>query len=266
MNSHPLPTQLIQELPQAGHIAVLTGAGISAESGVPTFRDAQTGLWARYDPTELASPQAFRRNPRLVWEWYAWRRELVAKAEPNPGHLALAQLEAYFTAHSGRFTLITQNVDGLHQRAGSRNVIELHGNINRTKCFEEEIIVETWSPTDDVPPPCPYCGGYLRPDVVWFGENLPAAALVAASTAAQTCDVFLSIGTSGLVQPAASLPYLALRHGAVVVEINPDETPLTTQATFVLNGPAGQVLPNLWQVLTLGSIWIPGSRLLRLIA
>ncbi|MCK6627411.1 MAG: NAD-dependent deacylase [Anaerolineae bacterium] len=253
MNSHPLPAQLIDELRQAGHIAVLTGAGISAESGVPTFRDAQTGLWARYSPEELATPQAFHRNPRLVWEWYAWRRELVAKAEPNPGHLALAQLEAYFSAHNGHFTLITQNVDGLHQQAGSQNVIELHGNINRTKCFEEEVIVEAWPPTDDVPPACPYCGGYLRPDVVWFGENLSAAALVAASSAAQTCDVFLSIGTSGLVQPAASLPYLALRHGAVVVEINPDETPLTAQATYVFDGPAGQVLPILWQALTLNS-------------
>lgn len=253
MNNHPFPAQLIQELRQAGHIAVLTGAGISAESGVPTFRDAQTGLWARYSPEELATPQAFRRNPRLVWEWYAWRRELVTKAEPNPGHLALAQLEAYFSARNGCFTLITQNVDGLHQRAGSQNVIELHGNINRTKCFEEEIIVETWPPTGDVPPACPYCGGYLRPDVVWFGENLPASALVAASTAAQTCDVFMSIGASGLVQPAASLPYLALRHGAVVVEINPDETPLTAQVTYVFNGLAGQVLPILWQVLTLNS-------------
>ncbi len=249
MNSHDLPSQLVQDLRQAEHVAVLTGAGISAESGVPTFRDAQTGLWAKYSPEELATPQAFRRNPRLVWEWYAWRRELVIQAEPNAGHVALTQLEAYLTVRQVRFTLITQNVDDLHQRAGSQNVIELHGNINRTKCFEEGVIVETWPPTDDVPPPCPHCGGYLRPDVVWFGENLPAAALAEASLAAQTCDVFMSIGTAGLVQPAAFLPYLALQHNAVIIEINPDETPLTAIASYVLSGPAGQVLPALWQAL-----------------
>ncbi|NJN99013.1 MAG: NAD-dependent deacylase [Anaerolineales bacterium] len=247
--SHKLPPSLVPTLRQAQHIAVLTGAGISAESGVPTFRDAQTGLWAKYSPEELATPQAFRRNPRLVWEWYAWRRELVTKAEPNPGHVVLAQIETYLAASQARFTLITQNVDGLHQRAGSQNVIELHGNINRTKCFEEGVIVESWPPTGDVPPPCPHCGGYLRPDVVWFGETLPAAALAEASTAAQTCDVFMSIGTSGLVQPAASLPYLALQQGAVIIEINPDETPLTAIASYVLSGPAGQVLPALWQAL-----------------
>lgn len=240
---------LIQTLRQARHIVVLTGAGISAESGVPTFRDAQTGLWARYSPEELATPQAFRRNPRLVWEWYAWRRELVSKAEPNPGHLALAELEAQRTPDACRFTLITQNVDGLHQRAGSRNVIELHGNLNRTKCFDEGLIIASWPRTSEVPPPCPRCGGYLRPDVVWFGETLPPQALEAAMAAAQTCDVFLSIGTSALVHPAASLPYYALQTGAVVVEINPDTTPLTTSATYVLQGPAGQVLPHLLKVL-----------------
>lgn len=247
--SHKLSPSLVPTLRQARHVTVLTGAGISAESGVPTFRDAQTGLWARYSPEELATPEAFRRNPRLVWEWYAWRRELVTKAEPNAGHMALAQLEAYLAARQVRFTLITQNVDGLHQRAGSQNVIELHGNINRTKCFDENVIVETWLPSDDAPPPCPYCGGYLRPDVVWFGENLPAAALAEASMAAQTCDVFLSIGTSGLVQPAASLPYLAIRQGAVGVEINPNPTPLTDAVNYALLGPAGLFLPVLLQTL-----------------
>jgi NAD-dependent deacetylase len=145
----PVP-DLIESLHQARHVTVLTGAGISAESGVPNFRDAQTGLWAKYDPQDLATPQAFRRNPRLVWEWYAWRRELVSKAEPNPGHLALVRLERYITEYARRtpphvssFTLITQNVDGLHQRAGSQNVIELHGNIHRTKCFDEGVIVDS---------------------------------------------------------------------------------------------------------------------------
>jgi len=168
-----IPDSLISAVRTARHIAVLTGAGISAESGVPTFREAQTGLWAQYDPLELATPEAFRRNPKLVWQWYEWRRGLVSKAQPNPGHLALAQLELKVE----RFTLITQNVDGLHQRAGSRNVVELHGNINRTKCFDEEVVIESWAETGDAPPRCPRCGGLLRPDVVWFGEALPRQAL-----------------------------------------------------------------------------------------
>jgi len=240
-----LPDELIEAIRVARHLAVLTGAGISAESGVPTFRDAQTGLWARYDPTELATAQAFQRNPKLVWDWYQWRRELVAKAAPNAGHLALAQLESGLLQPGTRFTLITQNVDGLHQRAGSRSIIELHGNIWRTKCFTEDQVVEAWPPTDEVPPRCPRCGGLLRPDVVWFGEALPRHALAAATEAARACDVFFSIGTSALVQPAASLPLLALGHGAVVVEINPDETPLTAHLTYSLRGPAGTILPEL---------------------
>jgi NAD-dependent deacetylase len=233
--------ELVEVLRSASHVVVLTGAGISAESNIPTFRGAQTGLWAKYSPEELATPQAFRRNPKLVWDWYAWRRELVAQAKPNPGHLALVELEK----RTPKFTLITQNVDGLHQRAGSRNVIELHGNINRIKCFEEGSIIDSWSPTPEVPPRCPHCNGYLRPDVVWFGETLPPQALRAASAAAQECDLFFSIGTSGLVQPAASLPYEALKRGVPVVEINPDETPLTPNVTYNLLGPAGQILPKL---------------------
>ena len=243
--SFPVPDGLIEALRAARQVAVLTGAGISAESGVPTFRDAQTGLWAQYDPAELATPQAFRRNPRLVWDWYQWRRELVSRAAPNAGHLALAQLEASFSQPGRRFDLITQNVDGLHQRAGSRSLIELHGSLWRTKCFSEDRLVETWPPSDETPPRCPRCGGLLRPDVVWFGEALPAAALDAAVDAAGACDVFLSIGTSGLVQPAASLPLLALEHGAVVAEINPDATPLSARMTYALRGPAGTILPEI---------------------
>ncbi len=240
-----LPDELIEAVRVARHWAVLTGAGVSAESGVPTFRDAQTGLWARYDPTELATPQAFRRNPKLVWDWYQWRRELVAKAVPNAGHLTLAQLESRCSQQGTRFTLITQNVDGLHQRAGSRSIIELHGNLCRTKCFTEDRVVEAWPPTDEAPPHCPCCGGLLRPDVVWFGEALPRQALAAAEEAARACDVFFTIGTSALVQPAASLPLIALEHGAVVVEINPEETPLTAHVTCSLRGPAGTILPEL---------------------
>jgi NAD-dependent deacetylase len=240
-----IPPDLVEALQAAQHVAVLTGAGISAESGVPTFREAQTGLWAKYNPEELATPQAFQRNPHLVWEWYEWRRELVARVEPNPGHLALAELEQ----HVPLLTLITQNVDGLHQRAGSQNIVELHGNIHRTICFEERTVVEAWSETTEVPPRCPRCGGLLRPDVVWFGESLPQEALVVAFMAAEQCDLFLSIGTSALVQPAASLPLVALEQGTVVVEINPDTTPLTPRVTHALRGPAGQVLPALVKTL-----------------
>jgi NAD-dependent deacetylase len=236
-----IPPNLINALRSARHVAVLTGAGISAESGVPTFREAQSGLWAKYDPQELATPGAFRRNPALVWEWYEWRRQLVSQAEPNPGHLALAKLEQ----HLPHLTLITQNVDGLHRQAGSQNIIELHGNIRRTLCFEEGNVVESWEDSNDVPPRCPRCGGLLRPDVVWFGESLPQAALARAFEAAEQCHLFLSVGTSALVQPAASLPLIALEHGATVVEINPDETVLSHRMTYTLRGPAGQVLPVL---------------------
>ncbi len=234
-----IPAGLSASLRAARHVVVLTGAGVSAESGVPTFREAQTGLWARYDPQQLATPEAFVANPRLVWEWYEWRRELVGRAEPNPGHLALAELEQLVP----EFTLVTQNVDGLHHRAGSRNVLELHGNIHRTKCFSENIIVDEWPDTGETPPPCPRCGGPLRPDVVWFGEALPRDTLEAAMAAAAKCDLFFSIGTSALVQPAAFLPFEAQRYGAITVEINPDETPLTPHVTYSLRGPAGEVLP-----------------------
>ena len=188
-------------LQDARGVAVLTGSGISAESGVPTFRDAQTGLWSRYEPQELATPEAFARDPRLVWEWYAWRRELVKQAAPNPGHRALAALEARVSS----FVLITQNVDGLHQRAGSQNVTELHGNIMRSKCSVEVIVVEPREDDLGIPPSCPNCGAFLRPDLVWFGEVLPVRAFEGALEAARGCDLFLSVGTSGLVQPAASL-------------------------------------------------------------
>ena len=235
------PTALLAALRQARNVAVLTGAGISAESGVPTFRDAQTGLWASFKPEDLATPAAFRRNPKMVWEWYEWRRQKVHSVAPNPGHLALVEIEQRVP----KFTLVTQNVDGLHQCAGSHRVIELHGNITRTKCFDEDSLVEKWEATAEVPPRCPRCGGMLRPDVVWFGEMLPPAAIEAAETAAAACDVFFSIGTSTAVYPAAALPFTALQAGAVVVEVNSGETSLTERATFSLRGPAGQVLPAL---------------------
>lgn len=232
---------LIQLMRNAKRVAVLTGAGISKESGIPTFREAQTGLWENYEPTELATPQAFQRNPKLVWDWYLWRRSLVAQADPNPGHIALVQLEEKIP----HFDLISQNVDGLHQRAGSRNVIELHGNIMRTKCFENGHQVEEWQENDQIPPSCSVCGGRLRPDVVWFGENLPANALERAENSALKAEIFFSIGTSSLVEPAASLPHLAKQAGAVLVEINLQQTPLTDYVDFVFTGPSGTILPEL---------------------
>jgi NAD-dependent deacetylase len=246
-NEFPIPAELTTILRTAERVTIMTGAGISAESGVPTFRDAQTGLWAKYDPMELATPNAFRRNPKLVWEWYAWRRELIANTRPNAGHMALAQLEQQIP----NLTLITQNIDGLHRAAGSANPIELHGNITRTKCFEDGRIISRWPETTDVPPRCPECGGYLRPDVVWFTETLPPDALSQAIHASQNCDLFFSIGTSALVQPAASLAHEARQSGAALVEINLEPTPLTRYADFALHGPAGTILPALLKNLAL---------------
>ena len=237
--SPEIPPQLVGDLSHARNIVVLTGSGISAESGVPTFRDAQTGLWARYDPQQLATPEAFMRDPDLVWKWYRWRRKLIGQAKPNAGHYALADLEQKVP----NFTLATQNVDGLHRRAGSENVLELHGNILRTICSAERIEAEPQG--DETPPICPGCGAPLRPDVVWFGEMLPASTIQAASEASRGCDIFLSVGTSSLVYPAASLPYEALSAGATVVEINPEETPLTVRADYSLSGSAGEILPTL---------------------
>lgn len=238
-----IPQRLIEALRVARHVTALTGAGISAESGLATFREKMTGLWARYRPEDLATPMAFRRDPRLVWEWYTMRRTAVANAEPNPAHLALVQMERYVP----RFTLVTQNIDGLHQRAGSANVIELHGNIARNKCFDENVVVESWEETGEIPPRCPRCGGLLRPDVVWFGESLPWDALTTAIQAAEHCDVFFSIGTSGVVQPAASLVYHTMDRGATVVVINLDVVTEFAHPIYRIHAPAGQILPALVQ-------------------
>lgn len=228
----------------ASAIVVLTGAGISAESGIPTFRDALTGLWEKYRPEELATPEAFEANPKLVWDWYAWRREQVAKVEPNAGHQALARLERECEAHGVSYVLVTQNVDGLHVKAGSRRVLELHGNIGRVKCFAKHHLASHWDDDGEVPK-CRQCGSLLRPDVVWFGERLPPDAFEAAVAAVRVCQVFLSVGTSTLVEPAASLPFLALEAGAAVIEVNLQATPLTPSASVSLRGMAGVVLPQL---------------------
>jgi NAD-dependent deacetylase len=232
--------ELLGILRVAKRMAALTGAGVSAESGLSTFREPQTGLWSRYRPEDLATPEAFERDPELVWEFYAMRRLKSGQVQPNPGHLALAELGRRVPG----FTLITQNVDGLHQRAGSGNVIELHGNITRVRCSRGCGIFSEWEDRSAVPT-CARCGARLRPDVVWFGESLPPGELEAAMRAAQASQVFFSIGTSGLVQPAASLPFLAKQHGASVVEINAEQTPLSRAADFVLPGKSGEILPDL---------------------
>lgn len=231
----------------AKHLVILTGAGVSKESGVPTFRDAMDGLWSQYDPQQLATPQAFERDPRLVWEWYQWRRDLVQQAKPNAGHYALAQLEAQ---HTGEVLTVTQNVDDLHEQAGTRRIVHLHGNIARSKCAsscqgEPTIIDLDTLQTEDVPPRCPHCGAYLRPDVVWFGESLPPYAIARAIEASQNCDVMLVVGTSGLVSPAAQLPSMAAQRGAAIIEVNPESTPITPIAVAKLNDYSGVVLPQL---------------------
>lgn len=241
---------LIQQAAHALHnattITILTGAGVSKESGVPTFRDAMEGLWAQYDPQELATPYAFQRNPKLVWDWYQWRRELVARAQPNPGHVALAELQQL----KRQVHLVTQNVDALHEQAGSRDVIHLHGNIARNKCFDDcqgsptLIDLESLEDSDDSPPKCPHCGAWVRPDVVWFGEMLPAAAIHTASDHSEACDVLLVVGTSGLVSPASQLPGLAKRSGATIIEVNPDYSMITRLADIKLEGGSGEMLPK----------------------
>lgn len=229
-------------LARARRVAVLTGAGISAESGIPTFRDATSGLWAKFDPMQLASEDGFRADPPLVWRWYEWRRGLVANARPNAGHAALASAQSRFDA----FDLITQNVDGLHTRAGSAP-IELHGSIIRTVCLARCGFTE-----DDPrrlppgePPRCPRCNDWLRPDVVWFGEMLDVATLQQAQLAAASCDVMLVVGTSGLVYPAAGLPAEALRNSAQVIIVNPQASDLDQLATIVVRGTAAVELPRL---------------------
>lgn len=219
-------------------LSVLSGAGISKESGIPTFREAQTGLWANYDPETLATQQGFLNDPSLVWRWYDSRRQRLAEVAPNNGHRALVDLEEWVE----ELTVITQNVDGLHALAGSSRVIELHGNISKIKCFEAS------HPAQNVPlglnePPLCHCGSLLRPDVVWFGEALPEFELSRAMQISRESELMLVIGTSGLVHPAASLPYQAKQHGAIILEVNPNRTPITEIADLFLQSPSAEILP-----------------------
>jgi NAD-dependent deacetylase len=241
-------------LARARFVAVLSGAGISKESGLPTFREAQTGLWSRYDPEQLATPDAFKQNPDLVWGWYMYRRDLVQAAKPSAGHNALAQLEQLLD----HVVIVTQNVDGLHTMAGSREVVELHGSLSRFKCSaacqgEPTLIDLTRVPYDKVhAPKCPACRAPIRPDVIWFGEPLPSVVLERATRAAAGCDVMLVVGTSGVVQPAASLPGRAREAGGLIIEINPEPSHITPSADIFLQGTSGSLLPrivsHLWQM------------------
>lgn len=225
----------------ARSIAVLSGAGISAESGVPTFRGGD-GLWRRYRAEDLAVPEAFARNPKLVWEWYDWRRNLIAECKPNLAHTALAEIEKKANA----FTLITQNVDGLHDLAGSRNVLKIHGDLWNLRCTRcDRVRTNRAVPLAPLPPCCGDCGGLLRPDVIWFGEMLNPAVLHAAWEAAEQCDLFLAVGTSALVEPAASLPLAAKTAGARLIEINLEETSLSSRTDVSLRGRAAEVLSAL---------------------
>ena len=244
-----IPAPLQAALADAQHVVVFTGAGVSAESGVSTFRDALTGLWARFDPMQLATPEAFLADPALVWGWYEWRRQLLLKAQPNPAHQAIVKLAEQVP----KLTVITQNVDDLHERAGSHNVLHLHGSIFKPRCFNcakpyTLAAAPAMSHEQALPPPlCPDCQGMIRPGVVWFGEALPQAEMEAAFTAAEHCDVLLSIGTSGVVQPAAQIPQLALRGGAWVAHINPEPVNCQHPRELSLVGAAGHILPLLLQ-------------------
>lgn len=239
-------------LQHASHVVVFTGAGVSSESGIPTFRDALTGLWERFDAASLATPAAFRKDKDMVWGWYEWRRMQVLRAQPNPAHLAIAAL-----AHLvPKLTLVTQNVDDLHERAGSTHVIHLHGSLHTSRCFAcgrphlqmREVPQEPEGGRRLRPPICDHCGGFIRPGVVWFGEALPTDELNNAYTAAQQCDVMLIVGTSGLVQPAASLPAHAKNAGASLIQINPVKTDLDVECNWTLYGQAGALLPKLLEM------------------
>ena len=246
-----VPQELVCALQTAKHVVVFTGAGVSAESGIPTFRDALTGLWERFDATDLATPDAFLKDEELVWGWYEWRRMKVLRAQPNPAHLAIAAL----ARHVPKLTVVTQNVDDLHERAGSVDVLHLHGSLHSPRCFAcgQAHILPPGIPHEPDggrklrPPRCLHCGGSVRPGAVWFGEVLPVKELSCAFAAASECDVLFAIGCSGLVQPAAGIPSLARQAGAKVVQVNPISTQLDDACTWSLRGAAGEVLPKLLQ-------------------
>lgn len=247
-----LVAEAAQHLVNANAVACLTGAGVSAESGISTFRDPQSGHWSKFDPEQLASQRGFKRDPGLVWRWYMERLfSSTVEARPNPGHVALAQIETKLNDRQAAFTLITQNVDNLHEQAGSQNVCHLHGDISSffcNSCRRDHILSED-ERTAEMPPACLHCGNLVRPGVVWFGEQLPVDESEAAWSAAQQCDVMLVVGTSGAVYPAAHLPVLAKENGATVIDINPELDAISTMADIFLQGPSGELLPRILQML-----------------
>jgi NAD-dependent deacetylase len=231
---------MIERLRRAKSVVVITGAGISAESGVPTFRGPD-GLWRQYRAEDLATPHAFQRDSRLVWEWYDWRRQLISEKEPNTGHVAIAAMEDFFE----EFLLITQNVDGLHRKAGSTKLIEIHGNIWRVRCMAEgRVFLNDQVPLKEIPPRCD-CGALIRPDVVWFGEPLSEKDLADSYAVLKGCDCLLVVGTSAVVQPVASFPTIARSGGAFIVEVNVEPTPISGWVDESILGKSGQILPRL---------------------
>jgi len=243
MNSGERLSELAERIRSSSRITVLTGAGVSAASGVPTFRGRE-GLWNNFSAEQLATAEAFRRDPKLVWEWYSWRRELISRCQPNAAHLVLAAWSRRFTG----FTLITQNVDGLHERAGTQYVIRFHGSIWEVSCWNRcaSSPPRWWDdsvPLPSIPPLCPHCGGITRPGVVWFGENIDPS-IADRSLKAARCDLFLTVGTSALVYPAAGLTFDAKTQGAFTVEINPEATPASGSVDLAIQEPAEAVLPK----------------------
>lgn len=237
-NSIPIKEKTLEVLKNAASVVVLTGAGVSAESGVPTFR-GKDGLWKNHRAEELATPSAFAKDPKLVWEWYSWRREIIRDLEPNPAHDTISELENRFE----QFSLITQNVDGLHNKAGSRKIVELHGNIWKVRCTKEGKTSWNDEKFSSLPPLCE-CGAMLRPDIVWFGEALPGDSISKAIEQSKSADLFFVVGTSGVVEPAASLPLVAKECGAYLVEINMEKTPLSGFMDDIYMGKAGEILPS----------------------
>lgn len=236
-----IPQSLIKLLKTSKTVVAFTGAGISAESGLSTFRNPIDGLYSKVKVEDVVTPEGFERNPRFVWEFYESRREKVRQVEPNPGHVALAKMEKLLT----EFYVITQNVDGLHQKAGSSKVIELHGNIFKNKCFLNNHYIESLDVINEIPPRCPICGSYIRPDIVWFGEFLDLENISLSETVTRDCDVFFSIGTSSVVYPAAGFIVLAKENGATLVEINPEETEKSYLADYIFREKSGAVLPRI---------------------
>ena len=244
-----LPDSVLHRLKTARNIVALTGGGMAAESKIPSFREAHSGEWAAYNVSELATEQAYLRNPRLVWEWYEHRRRVADAAEPSPAHYALVDLEQHYPS----FTLITQTIDGLHWRAGSRDMVELNGSLGRPRCYEAGHVISSWEDVGEAPPRCPHCGSMLRPGVVLFGEGLPEWELRRARTAVEQCDVFMCVGDVGAIEPVASFPFVAKRVGALVLAIDAADSIYTLMADHIIDEPLGEALPALVQLIV-GSV------------